>query len=97
MPDLNDPECTKDLAEFSFSIGKGSKKETLWNGITNAPSSLESDKIEANVSTKNFNPVAIYVKKEDEDGSPLTVRDRIELPEPEGNIVIKNEDPGIIL
>jgi hypothetical protein len=47
-PNLKDPECTKHGAQYTFTIGKkdqGTKIEDMkeWNGILNAPSSLESD------------------------------------------------------
>ena len=64
----------KKNAKYSFTIGRGVPVDGVpWNGITNAPSSLESDRIEANWSTKNYNPVARYVKLAEAAGGPDTI------------------------
>jgi len=76
--------------------------DEAWNGITNAPSSLPSARIEASWSTAAFNPVARYVKQAAVgDWEGKEVDERIQAVDKAGwlnigNIRIINTEPGVI-
>jgi len=87
----------KKNAKYSFTIGRdGPVIESTKNGIKNALSSLKSDRILAYLSTKQYNPVAQYVRLDEFNAGYGYDSVEMRINAPDGNIFIKNEKWGDI-